>query len=167
MLLDLELLCEILVLFPLDLGADGAIIDKIATVTDLLLIEICFCESLILEELVGRECEDELESRLSTVLAIGRVIEILISDVDEMFQGTFIAIGYQFREADMIPQGGKPKLWNRSGGWGCVFRKGGIVFVVLEGILCTGLDFFSRGGLFAADNCIPAFIQGFGKFKIL
>lgn len=87
MLFNLELLGQVLVLLPLDFGADGTVIDKVASVSHLLLIEVCFVQYLILKVLVRAEMKADLETWLGFV--VGKVRE---PNVNKMFESSRVAI---------------------------------------------------------------------------
>ena len=79
LLLDLDLLGKVLVLLPLDVVPDGLVVDKVSTVSDLLLVEVGLCELGIIKELVLAESEVELEA---WSIALG----VRQSDVFELLQ---------------------------------------------------------------------------------
>lgn len=59
---DLELLRQVLVLLPLYVRADRAIVHKIAGITDLLLIEVSLLKDFIFEVVIRAEDKANLES---------------------------------------------------------------------------------------------------------
>ena len=64
LLLHLELFRQILILLPPDIRPDRLIIDKVAVVIELGLIEIRLREDFILKEVVWREHELQLEAEV-------------------------------------------------------------------------------------------------------
>lgn len=113
LLLDLELLGEVLVLFPLDLGADRTVVHEIARVADLLAVDIGLFEDGVLEELVLLKDEEKLEAGLG--VAGG---EVLDAEVDEVLEGGGVALGDELGEADVVTERGEPELGDRGGGGG-------------------------------------------------
>lgn len=91
MLLDLKLLCQILLILPLYLRPNRAVIHKIARITDLLTVHVSLLEHVIFEIFVRRKLEDELEPGFG--FARGKVLDTEVGDVLEC---TSVAIGDQF-----------------------------------------------------------------------
>lgn len=75
LLLNFELLGEVLVLLPLDGGADSTIVDKVAAVSNLLLVQVRLLECLVLEKVIRAENEHELEPGL--IARVGAFLEVL------------------------------------------------------------------------------------------
>jgi hypothetical protein len=60
LLLNLDNLGEVFVLLPLDIGAECPLVDKVACIPHLLLIDIRLLENRVLEVVIRREYEREL-----------------------------------------------------------------------------------------------------------
>jgi hypothetical protein len=91
LLLDLKLLCQVLLILPLNLCPNCAVIHEIARVTDLLAVHVRLLEHVIFEIFVWRKLKDELEPGLG--FARGKVLDTEIGDVLECAS---VAIGDQF-----------------------------------------------------------------------
>ena len=102
----LELLCQVLVLLPVDHCPDGVVGEEIARISSLFLITIGLFLFLVLKELVGGENERELEAWLG-----GGVGD---PDVNEVLQGPSIATDDEFRRFDVILERRQPELWDLS-----------------------------------------------------
>lgn len=137
LLLNLKLLRQILLRLPLDLRPDSLVVHEIARVADLLLVDVRLLQLLVLEVLVRREGEDELEAGLAFAGLRG---EILDADIGEVLERAGITLGDDLGEADVVSEGGKPELGDRGGGGGGV--KCDMVRVVLQGLLVSTLELF-------------------------
>lgn len=90
MLLDLKLLCQVLLILPLYLRPNRAVIYEIARIADLLAVHVCLLEHAIFEIFVRRKLKDELEPGLG--FARGKVLDTKVGDV---FECASVAIGDQ------------------------------------------------------------------------
>jgi len=79
--LDLELLCQILLIFPLYVRPDCTVIHEISGVANLLAIHVSLLEHVILEIFVCRKIKDEFETRLG--FAGGEVLNTQVGEVFE------------------------------------------------------------------------------------
>ena len=102
----LKLLCQVLVLLPVDRRPNGMVVEEIARISSLFLITIGLFLFLVLKELVGGENERELEAWLG-----GGVGD---PDVNEVLQGPSIATDDEFRRFDVILERRQPELWDLS-----------------------------------------------------
>lgn len=91
MLLDLKLLCQVLLIFPLYLRTNRAVIHEIARIADLLAVYVRLLEHVIFEIFIWRKVKDELEPGLG--FARGKVLDTEVGDVLEC---TSVAIVDQF-----------------------------------------------------------------------
>ena len=78
MLFDLKLLCQVLLVLPLYLRPNRAVIHEIAGITDFLAVHICFLEHIIFKIFVRRKVKDELEPGLG--FGRGKVLDAEISE---------------------------------------------------------------------------------------
>jgi hypothetical protein len=81
LLLDLKLLCQVLLILPLYLRPNRAVIHKIARIADLLAVHVRLHEHVIFEIFVWRKLKDELEAGLG--FARGKVLDTEVGDVLE------------------------------------------------------------------------------------
>jgi hypothetical protein len=95
--LDFKLLCQVLLVLPLYLRPDRAIVHEIARISNLLAVHICLLEHLVLEILVLRKLEDELESRLGLARR-----EVLDAEVSEVLERRSITIVDQLGQTDVV-----------------------------------------------------------------
>jgi hypothetical protein len=91
LLLDLKLLCQVLLILPLYLRPNRAVIHEIAQIADLLAVHVRLLEHVIFEILVLRKLKDELEPGLG--FARGKVLDAEVGDVLECAS---VAIGDQY-----------------------------------------------------------------------
>jgi hypothetical protein len=97
---------QIFAFFPVDFLAFGVIIDEIATVASLLLIEIRLCQNLVCEEVVLTKLEFDSEAR---------DVEVGKSDVSEMTQHFLVLGRDQVGNNNHILHRRQPKLGNALG----------------------------------------------------
>jgi hypothetical protein len=90
LLLDLKLLCQVLLILPLYLRPNRAVIHEIARIADLFAVHVRLLEHVIFEIFVWRKLKDELEPGLG--FARGKVLDTEVGDVLEC---TSVAIGDQ------------------------------------------------------------------------
>ena len=162
LLLNLKLLCEIFILFPPDLGANGAIVDEITRISDLFLVEISLLEDVVLEEVIGAEDEEDLEAWLACL-----VIEVRELNINKVLEGFHIAICDQLGEGDMISECGEPEVRNTIRGGSGVFRQGGILFILLDRVLLATIELLPCGLSGSSDDRMSAIIQRFLEAKVL
>lgn len=110
LLLNLKLFRQIFLRLPFDFGADGLVVHEVASIADLLLINVCLLQLCVLEILVRREGEDQLETGLSLVGTRRVVGEVLDADIVEMLEGGSITLRNDLVETDVVPEGSEPKL---------------------------------------------------------
>ena len=110
LLLDLERLRQVLVLLPLDGRADRAVVDKVALVADLLLVQVRLLEHLVLKEVVRREVEQQFETGLLLC-----TWEVLDPDIGKALERLSIAVGDGVAEVDVGAEGGQPELRDARG----------------------------------------------------
>jgi hypothetical protein len=79
------------------------IIDEIATISALFLVEISLRDSFVGEKLILSKLKDQSEARS---------VEILHSDISEKFQGLLVSLCYHLREGNLILHGRQPEFWN-------------------------------------------------------
>ena len=91
LLLDLKLLCQVLLVLPLYLRPNRAVIHEIARVTDFLAVHVCLLEQVIFEIFVLRKLKNELEPGLG--FARGKVLD---TEVIEILECASVALGDQF-----------------------------------------------------------------------
>lgn len=162
--LDLELSGEVLVLLPLDLRADGAIIEEVAREADLGPVDVGLGEDLVLEVVVGAEVEVELESRLALDILSGvRVVKVLDLDVGEALQSIGVAIGNQLANAQVVAEGGEPEFRDTRRGSLNILGESLIVLVLFQLSLLAKLDLLLGRGLGARDNGLATLVQRLGK----
>ena len=89
--LDLKLLCQVLLILPLYLRPNRAVINEIARITDLLTVHVRLLEHVIFEIFVRGKLKDELEPGFG--FARGKVLNTEVGDVLECAS---VAIGDQF-----------------------------------------------------------------------
>lgn len=162
LLLDLEFLGKILLLLPFDRGPDGAIVDEIATVSDLLLIDVCFLQNLVIEEFIGAEREDELEAGLGVLL-----VKICNLDVNEVLQGSSVAFGDDVRETDVVPQRSEPELRNARGVGSRVSRQGSVLRIIFERLCFARCDLLSCRRLRSGNDGMSALVKRGLQLQIL
>ena len=86
LLFDLELLGQVFVLLPLDIGTVRTVIDKVASVSHLFLIEIRLVQNPILKVVIGTKMEADLETGFRFVTG-----EVRETDINEVFESTRVA----------------------------------------------------------------------------
>lgn len=124
LLLELKLLRQILVLFPLDVRPYRSITHEITTIPQIAAVHIRLLEHLVLEKLVGAENEQDLVTRLRII-----VREIFETDVLQMLESLRVAFRDQLRYANVVAQRGQPEFRDRSRG-GRVFGQRRVFLVV-------------------------------------
>ena len=97
MFLDFKLLCQVLLVLPLYIRPDRAIVHEIARISNLLAVRICLFEHLVLEILVLSKVKDELKSRLGLARR-----EVLDSKVSEVLERPRITIVDQRGQTDVV-----------------------------------------------------------------
>ena len=105
LLLGLNTDCQVLAGIPLNLIALGVIVDKVTTVSALLLVVVSLGDGLVGEEIVRGELEDQAEARL---------LKVLHADVSKVLQSCLIAVGDDFGKADLVLHGREPEFGNTS-----------------------------------------------------
>jgi len=83
LLLALNPDCQVLARFPINLVTLGMVVDEVAAIATLLLVEVCFGDGLVGEKVVVDKLKDEAETRL---------LEILHPDVRKMLQRGLVPI---------------------------------------------------------------------------
>ena len=147
LLLDLECLGKVLVLLPFDGGADGAVVDEVALIADLLLVEVSLVEDLVLKKVVRSEMELNLEAGL---LLLGR--KVGDGDVNEALERVSVAIGNHLAERGVIAERGEPELGDGRGGvLAGGLRERSVLWVLLLFLLLARLDLL-RSRLRLASN---------------
>lgn len=152
LLLDLKLLCEILLFFPFNICPDGFFIDEFAQISNFILINVGLFKYLVLEKVIFRETEQDLEPKLRFII----VGEVFQSDVCEMFQCSRIAIRDELREANMVPKRCQPEFRD-SLGFG-VFDERSVVFVIFDGLFFTSFDLFWCRRRWSMNDSVPALV---------
>ena len=145
---------QIVARFPVDLVTLGVVVDEIATVAALILIEVSLGDGLVGEELVLRELEDQSETRL---------VKVLHANVDQVLQGALVTVGNHLSERDLVLHRGQPELGDTRDGLGGLSRlllllSGrllGLLIIRLAG-LDLGIGWLGR----AVDNLLALLIQG-------
>lgn len=147
LLLDLECLGKVLILLPFDGGADGAVVDEVALIADLLLVEVSLVEDLVLKKVVRSEMELNLEAGL---LLLGR--KVGDGDVNEALERVSVAIGNHLAERGVIAERGEPELGDGRGGvLAGGLRERSVLWVLLLFLLLARLDLL-RSRLRLASN---------------
>ena len=126
------------------------------------MVEISLLEDVVLEEVIGAEDEEDLEAWLA-----GLVIEIRELNIDKVLEGFHIAICDQLGEGDMISECGEPEVRNTLRGGGDVFRQGGILFILFDGVLLATIELLPCGLSGSSDDRMSAIIQRFLEAKVL
>lgn len=87
--------------------------------------------------------------------------------IDKVLEGFHIAICDQLGEGDMISECGEPEVRNALSGGGDVFRQGGILFILFDGVLLARIELLPCGLSGTRDDRMSAFIQRFLEAKVL
>jgi len=108
LLLGLDARGRVLAFLPLDLCADGVVIDKVALVANLVLVVVRLVErrAAVGEKVagaLGAKVEDELEARL----VVGGVLDL---DVDEVLEDVLVALRDQVRDPDVVLEPSSSRL---------------------------------------------------------
>ena len=169
LLLDFEFFRQVLIFLPLDRGAKSTIVHKVTRVSNLLLIEICFLENIVLEKVVVLKYKEDLEAGLAHCLGIcanafGQVFE---ADIDKVFKSLSVAICDDFAQTQVVSKRGKPELGDAGGGRGNILGQNGVIFVILDRSLFARIDLLSGCCGLSSDYGVSAFVEGFLEFKIL
>ena len=106
------------------------VVDEIATIARIFLVEVCLADRFIREKLILTELEDEAEAR---------TVKVFHSNIREVLQSALVAICDKFREGYLVLHCRKPELWNTRSIFGdfaaslsrCVFFSGLLFFIVL------------------------------------
>lgn len=159
LLLDLKLLGEILILLPLDLRADGTIVDKVTSIPNGGLVEVRLLEDLVFEKVVGGEEEAELEARLALVIFRNvRAFDVLQLDVGEVLESISITIGDEVTDGNVVAQGSQPEFRNTVGRRGDILGQRLIVLDLLRRDLFTSLDLLLCGLSCTENDGLPPLI---------
>ena len=135
LLLDLELLGQVFILLPLDFGPDRTVINEIAGISHLFLIEIRFVQDFVFEVFVGAEIEADLESGFRFVAG-----DVREANIHEVFESTRITFGDKIRNSNVVTESCEPELWNGGGTSGRILGEWRVVWVILERRLNAGID---------------------------
>lgn len=135
LLFDLELLGQVLVLLPLDFGTDRTVINKIASVSHFLLIEIRLVQDFIFKVLVWAEIEADLETRFR--FRIGEVGE---TNINEVLESARVAFGDEIRDANVVAESRKPELWDCGRASGRILGEWRVVRIILDRCLDPSID---------------------------
>ena len=162
LLLNLELLRQILLIFPLYIRPNCSIIHEISGIANLLAIHVSLLEHVILEIFVCRKLKDEFEPRLGFTGG-----EVLDTQVGDVFERAGVTISDQFRQTDVIPQCGEPELGYSPRNGRCRNGKWVLVCVVLGGLCSASLELFCGGLRGGMNKCTSARIERFSEFEIL
>lgn len=130
------------------------VVDKVTTVTALILVVVGLGNGGVLEVVVGGELEDEAESGL---------VQVLHADVSEMLEGTLITVGDHLGKRDLVLHGREPELGDTRhivGDLGLLLRLGGITLSLGLVILLAGLDLFLGGLRLSVDDGGTLLVEG-------
>ena len=143
----------------MDVTSNSLIVDEIAGVADLRLVQIRLRELLVCEVVVGLEVEVELVPGW----AVGR--EIADLHIGERLERVRVAIGDQLSDAGVVAQCSEPELGNR--GRLALDRYALVVILLLLGLLDARGDLLSRRLRITRDDCTTAFEQWLLELEIL
>ena len=87
---------QILALLPFDVMTLSVIIDEVATVAALGLVEVGLGDDLVLKELIFGKLKDETESGS---------VKVLHTKIGQVLQGTLISIGDHLGKRDLVLHG--------------------------------------------------------------
>jgi hypothetical protein len=158
LLLALDSHRQILVGLPVNSFSFGVIIDEVSSVAILLAIEVGLRQSLVGEELIGREFEDELETR---------TVEVLHANVCQVSECLLILIGDELGKGHLILHRRQPEFGDALGILSpirlglCLL----LVFLVIFIFRLAGFDFSLCRFALAVDDLGPLLVQRceFGK----
>ena len=118
------------------------VIDEVATIAALLLVEVSLGDGLVGEELVLAELEDEAEAR---------AVKVLHADIGEVLEGLLVSVGDHLGQRNLVLHRGKPELWDTSGSG--LSRLGLLLLLVVILLDLASLNFsISRLGLSIDDG---------------
>lgn len=160
LLLDFKRLREILVLFPLNRRADSAVVDKVALVANLLLVQVSLLQDRVLEEIILGEVEEDLEP--GVLVLRGQVRD---GDIDESLERVGVTIGDHLAERGVVPQRRQPKFGDS--GRFVLQGEGYVIWVILLGLSCARLDLLSGWLRLSQDNRAAALMQGLLELSVL
>jgi len=105
--LDFKFLCQILIVLPLDLRANRAVVDEVASIGEFRGVKVCLGQLSVLKELVGEEVKDDPVSLLALRLGILAVsaLQVLDAHVNEGFESLYVAFGDKLAEPWVIIKG--------------------------------------------------------------
>lgn len=128
------------------------VVDEVATVSTLILVIVGLRDSLVGEELILRELENQAESGL---------VEVFHANVGELLEGLLIPLSDHFRQGDLVLHSRQPELGNTGHGLvlGLFLLLRIVVLLVLLFVFLASLN-LGLGGLHTSvNNCGPALIQ--------
>lgn len=140
------------------------VVDEVTTVAHLALVVVSLGESLVREELVGGELEDDAEA--------GNV-EVLHADVGKMLEGSLIAVRDDLSKRNLVLHGRQPELRNTGNILGNIallllgFGGGVLLLLLLVLVLLGSLDLVIRGLDGAVDNLRTALVERGELGKVL
>lgn len=101
MFLALDTNGEVLTLLPVDFVPLGVVVDEVAAVPTLVLVEVGLRDGLVGEVLVVGKLEDEAETGL---------VEVLHADVGQVTEGNLVTVRDHLSEGDLVLHGRQPEL---------------------------------------------------------
>jgi hypothetical protein len=155
LLLALDADCEVLASLPVDLVTLGVVVDEVAAVAVLLLVEVGLGDGLVGEELVLVELEDQTEAG---------AVEVLHADVGERLERSLVAVCDHLGERDLVLHGAEPELGDALDVLALVLVELGlglvlVVLIVLVNLLAD-LDLVFRGLRCAVDDLRTGLVEG-------
>ncbi len=109
LLLGLNANSQVLALDPVDLGSDGVVVDEVALVSNLLLVEVSLLERGVAEEVLGSLGEVKGEGEASLLLGVDD------ADVDQELEGLLVALGDELAQAEVVLERRQPELGDSLG----------------------------------------------------
>lgn len=138
------------------------VVDKVATVAVLLLVEVGLGDGLVGEELVLVEFEDEAEAG---------AVEVLHADIGESLQRGLVTVCDHLGERDLVLHGAEPELGDTLDVLALVLVELslGLVLIILVVLvlLLANLDLLLRGLGGAVDNLCAGLVQRCELGKVL
>lgn len=138
------------------------VVNKVATVAALVLVEIGLGDGLVGEVRVFGELENEAETRL---------VEILHADIGKVLEGAFVTVCDHLGERNLVLHGGEPELGNTSnllGGLGGLLGLHGSALLLLLIFAVLASLNLGLGGLGSAIyNSGPLLVEGSELGKVL
>lgn len=148
---------QILAGLPVDLITLSVIVDEVATISTLVLVEVCLGDDLVGEVGVLSELEDQAKTGL---------VEVLHADVSQRLESLLITVGDHLSQRNLVLHGRQPELGDTGDLGGrlgtlLLFRSGVLVLIVCLGLvilLTSGNLLLSRlGG--SIDNLRTLLVQ--------